>query len=62
MILRRPRVLVLLVHLALGAPAAALVAAKRDANAILLISPADHMIRETALFTRLIDNAADAAR
>ena len=42
--------------------AAALVAAKRDPNAILLISPADHMIRETALFTRLIDNAADAAR
>ncbi|MCI4663527.1 MAG: mannose-1-phosphate guanylyltransferase/mannose-6-phosphate isomerase [Neomegalonema sp.] len=42
--------------------AAALVAAKGDPDALLLITPADHMIRETALFTRLIDNAADAAR
>lgn len=42
--------------------AAAMVAAKQDPETLLLITPADHMIRETALFTRLIDNAADAAR
>ncbi|MEM9724680.1 MAG: mannose-1-phosphate guanylyltransferase/mannose-6-phosphate isomerase [Pseudomonadota bacterium] len=42
--------------------AAAAIAAQSDPAALLLITPADHMIRETALFTRLIDNAADAAR
>ncbi|MEL6980636.1 MAG: sugar phosphate nucleotidyltransferase, partial [Pseudomonadota bacterium] len=42
--------------------AAALSVAERDPNALLLASPADHAIREAALFPRLVDGAADAAR
>lgn len=41
--------------------AAAELALAEDPDALLLITPADHMIRETSLFRRLVDNAAAAA-